>query len=203
MMSTDIADSSYPRECQNFPFPCANDKSRCMTREMFFLAMEDANRQFCDRYTGGSGGLNATKLSIYPFMQEIKDALFSSVTGRSRNKLTIFSGHDTVIAPVLAALGVYRQKQMCVWPPYASRIAFEVYVRKSHDLNGTNVIYDEQRARELVMVRVLYNGKDITSDIVHCKKSAEDGLCPLGAIENLVNSLISPHSSIEEACEHL
>ena len=40
--------------------------------------------------------------------------------------LTVFSGHDTVIAPVLAALGAYTD-ELCVWPPYASRIVFELW----------------------------------------------------------------------------
>mgnify|MGYP006077882493 CR=1 FL=1 len=48
-------------------------------------------------------------------------------------KLSVFSGHDTVIAPVLAALGVYDDH--CEWPPYASRIAFELYEKEvsSHE----------------------------------------------------------------------
>ena len=41
-------------------------------------------------------------------------------------KLSVFSGHDTVIAPILAALGVYNGN-LCVWPPYASRIVFELW----------------------------------------------------------------------------
>ena len=49
--------------------------------------------------------MEATKLSIFPFMKEIVDALFEAVSKDRKYLLTIFSGHDTVIAPVLAALG--------------------------------------------------------------------------------------------------
>lgn len=38
----------------------------------------------------------------------------------------MYSGHDTVIAPVLASLGVY-EGSLCAWPPYASRIVFELW----------------------------------------------------------------------------
>ena len=144
MMATDITDSSFPRECHHLPFPCTLDGSSCMSRDMFFVAMNDANRQFCHRYTGQNGGINATRLSIYPFMKEIRDALFSSVTTNQGVKLTIFSGHDTVIAPVLAALGVYQQRDFCVWPPYASRIIFEVYVKNEKPLK---TMYDEMEVR--------------------------------------------------------
>ena len=139
-----------------------------------------ADRAFCDRYMGAKGGLDATKLSIYPFLSEIVSSLraqadaydpppfsataiinnansaakagssssssssspkphlnphpkaaFSMLTEKHlkealRVKMGIFSGHDTVIAPVLAGLGVY-SGQDCIWPPYASRIAFELW----------------------------------------------------------------------------
>ena len=200
MMTTDITDSSYPRECHHLPFPCASDGSNCMNRDMFFVAMNDANRQFCDRYTGQNGGMNATRLSIYPFMKEIRNALFTSVTGDHKVKLSIFSGHDTVIAPVLAALGVYQQRDLCVWPPYASRIVFEVYVKNRTPLQ---TVHDEADARKHVMLRVLYNGEDVTRDITACAvamKGSSLPLCPLGIFEDQINSLISPFNSIENAC---
>ncbi len=41
-------------------------------------------------------------------------------------RVSVFSGHDTVIAPVLAGLGVYRD-HLCRWPGYASSIVFELW----------------------------------------------------------------------------
>jgi len=62
------------------------------------------------------------------------------------SSFSLFSGHDTVILPVLTALGVFKpingdvgdktnlrgkhetlDEMHCEWPPYASRIVFEVY----------------------------------------------------------------------------
>jgi hypothetical protein len=126
-----------------------------MNREIFLTTMNDANKLFCDRYTGKNGGMTATKLSIYPFMKEIKEVIFKSVTRQdSKEKITIFSGHDTVIAPVLAALGVYRQKDLCVWPPYASRIVFEIYIPAKQEPKEFTI----EEARKIVHLRILYNG---------------------------------------------
>ena len=200
MMATDIVDSSYPRECHHLPFPCASDGVNCMSRNVFFMAREDANRQFCDRYTGRNGGMNATRLSIYPFLKEIRDTLLSSVTATRKSKITIFSGHDTVIAPVLAGLGIYQRQDLCVWPPYASRIAFEVYVKNESPIR---TIYDEKDARELVMIRILYNGEDVTRSVPTCNTISRgtSHLCPLGAFEAQINSLISPYNSMDDACK--
>ncbi len=54
-------------------------------------------------------------------------------TPNNPHKLTLFSGHDTVIAPVLSALGVYRHQTLCHWPQYASRIVFELWERRTPD----------------------------------------------------------------------
>jgi hypothetical protein len=133
-----------------------------MPRSTFLKVMDDANRLFCERYTGNNGGLQATKLSLYPFMKEIRDKLFESVTvekvGAASPRLTLFSGHDTVIAPVLAALGVYHG-DMCVWPPYASRIVFELYISASAYMVAPFKGYSIEDARSNVMIRVLYNGE--------------------------------------------
>ena len=45
---------------------------------------------------------------------------------KTPEKLSIFSGHDSVIAPVLAGLGVYREG-LGRWPGYASNIVFELW----------------------------------------------------------------------------
>ena len=144
-------------------------------------------------------GYGLTKIISLAFV-EIRDALFTSVTGDHKVKLSIFSGHDTVIAPVLAALGVYQQRDLCVWSPYASRIVFEVYVKNRTPLQ---TVHDEADARQHVMLRVLYNGEDVTRDITACTvamKGSSLPLCPLGIFENQINSLISPSNSIENAC---
>lgn len=49
-------------------------------------------------------------------------------TNTKAKKFALFSGHDTVIAPLLAALSAYD----CKWPPYASHIAFELWSKPAN-----------------------------------------------------------------------
>ncbi|CAM9721245.1 unnamed protein product, partial [Ectocarpus fasciculatus] len=81
-------------------------------------------------------------------------------------KFTLYSGHDTVIAPVLAALGVY--DRYCTWPPYASHIAFELWKnarKESLSRPQNETIRDHY-------VRVLFNGRDVTRHIPSCARAA-------------------------------
>jgi Histidine phosphatase superfamily (branch 2) len=69
---TDIADSSLPKICHNDLLPCSTDSSKgCLTPRLLSAIMNDADRSFCERYSGDSGGKEATKLSIFPFMDEV------------------------------------------------------------------------------------------------------------------------------------
>lgn len=80
---------------------------------------------------------------------------------------TLYSGHDTVIAPVLAGLGVY--DKFCVWPRYASRIAFELWkgrVKLAGNPEANDTIHD-------YYVRVVYNGIDVTEYIPKCIESRD------------------------------
>ena len=97
-----------------------------------------------------------------------------------------------MIAPVLAALGVYRDA-LCIWPPYASRIVFELWQPKvakkllpkletlymlwKHRAAGLRRLLpnlaDQQHAAHQTnymrsFVRVFYNGQDITQLIPQC-----------------------------------
>ena len=90
---------------------------------------------------------------ILKILNSLKLAQNNTNGHNSDRKLTIFSGHDTVIAPVLAALGVY--KQYCIWPPYASRIVVELYQASEN--------------ASLYYLRVLYNGEDIVMYIPECQ----------------------------------
>lgn len=71
------------------------------------------------------------------------------LSGDSRTKFALFSGHDTVIAPVLAALGAYD----CRWPPYASHIVFELWSKHGEqDTSTSNADKDPRRARRGLVV---------------------------------------------------
>eukprot|EP01038_Epipyxis_sp_PR26KG_P005846 gene5846-8067_t len=194
----------------------ANSSIQCIKRRDLNEMMNEADRWYCDRYTGLEGGMEATRLSMYPFMCEIIIDLYtsagltipsslsdcsslkSSKVSMAPKKLYLYSGHDTVIAPVLAVLGVYKGK-LCRWPPYASRVIFELYKSSSKAIIS--------KERDYHYLRVIFNGEDITQRIPACSEESkskngmkEDGLCSLFALTQQVLGLIKPHNSLAAAC---
>jgi hypothetical protein len=156
------------------------------------LLQGDADRQYCGRFGGAEGGLAATKLSIFPFLKEFTEHVtLSALQGAARTeKVSIFSGHDTVIAPVLAGLGIYTD-ELCVWPGYASNIVVELWHPKKDAANGASVgttanlqklfpgLWETAKPAQpssyaQSFVRVYFNGEDVTQRIPTCR--AERGL---------------------------
>ena len=80
-------------------------------------------------------------------------------------KVVIYSGHDSMITPALVLLGINDNR----WPPYASRIVFEIY--QKNEIQDVSV-------RDLY-VRVLYNGK-VMKNLSFCTVSSSNGeLCSI------------------------
>eukprot|EP01096_Ripella_sp_DP13-Kostka_P016378 TRINITY_DN795_c0_g1_i1.p1 TRINITY_DN795_c0_g1~~TRINITY_DN795_c0_g1_i1.p1 ORF type:complete len:463 (-),score=200.17 TRINITY_DN795_c0_g1_i1:35-1342(-) len=75
-------------------------------------------------------------------LEEIATFLKAPIFGNQTTQFALISGHDTTLAPILVALGVWDG----VWTPYASMINFELY---KYQTSGK------------FYVRVLYNGSEI------------------------------------------
>jgi lysosomal acid phosphatase len=75
------------------------------------------------------------------FLQEVITYMQKTIDGTQAHKFILFSGHDSNILPVMAALG----SPLEATPPYASNICFELY-----------------RNEDGYSVKVRYNGEDIT-----------------------------------------
>jgi len=132
------------------------------------------------------GGAEATNLQFYPFLHEILRFLQATASGQEPPALAVFSGHDTVIAPLLSALGVYRDG-LCRWPSYASRIAFELYQESTKLASGSSQFY----------VRALFNGK-VLRGLRGCR--ADEELCHLDDFAKGVSSLLGGALDVEAAC---
>eukprot|EP01031_Cornospumella_fuschlensis_P036382 gene36382-44134_t len=204
MGATDLADSVLPHVCHHHLLPCThphtpNASGRgCLTSAHFHSIMASADRYYCDRFSGAQGGIHATSLSFRPFFSE----LLRSLT-HPTYKLSVFSGHDTVIAPLLAIL-LGKEHVRCRWPGYASRIVMEVWK-------------DKQAGEMTHYVRVVYNGEDITQLIGECRKSRGElrgaggvwqklvlggsTLCPLSALQNIEKDMLGGQNTFEEACK--
>lgn len=198
----ELLDASLPNLCHQLPLPCSSDMVHCLQEEDVQLMLAESDRYYCDRFAGIHGGLNSTRLAMYPFMKEIADHLVrAAVHDRDNNaaeKLSVFSGHDTVIAPVLAALGVY-SGALCYWPPYASRIVFELYRHSppndstvengawSGASTGLRQLYPPSDSTNSAVeptafspqqkilysrafVRILFNGEEITEGVPACSE---------------------------------
>ncbi len=137
-------------------------------------------------------------------------------------QLTVLSGHDTVIGPVLAALGVYAS--YCLWPPYASRIVFELWKARnisnsSSSSSSRNVgrkknespsrfveRVEEEGKKEDVYVRVLFNGEDLVAKMEPCVRWMAAKTQPQGTDIVVIRSpppLLCPLHILEEIVEGL
>lgn len=155
------------------------------------------------------GGIQFTRLAMYPFMKELLNRMLGRTALHQNNideanspHVAIYSGHDTVIGPVLGALGVFGAEKYCKWPGYASRIAFELWAsdtKKQKSNDSSDVEY---------FIRVVYNGDDVTQLVDGCQtsegkrlRSKEDSLCPLDNFIRAIDNFIYPFHSYNEACK--
>ncbi|KAI6228239.1 hypothetical protein M3Y95_00601700 [Aphelenchoides besseyi] len=85
--------------------------------------------------------------------------------------IRVYSGHDITLEPLMHTLGIAHR----IPPHYSSRIVFELYETESplHD--------------ETVFVRLLFNGKDYTSDVEFCPPLVR-GLCRGSNFEKFAKS---------------
>eukprot|EP00929_Paragymnodinium_shiwhaense_P035685 TRINITY_DN19226_c1_g1_i1.p1 TRINITY_DN19226_c1_g1~~TRINITY_DN19226_c1_g1_i1.p1 ORF type:complete len:553 (-),score=88.26 TRINITY_DN19226_c1_g1_i1:9-1667(-) len=178
------ADSVYAVTCHGMPRP--SGPGGCIEDPLANKLAHHADTYYCTRFAGSEGGLRATQLSMYPLMAELAERLQrAAALPRGKSSLAVYSGHDTVIAPILAVLGVYKGKY-CRWPGYASRIAFELYARKGS-------------TPPRHFVRIVFNGSPMFG-VIGCQESQAE-LCPLDNFTSGVASLLgSEGTDFAAAC---
>jgi hypothetical protein len=184
MKITDFADSANAATCHSRLQPCGD--GGCISSELHRRLMATSDSLYCGRYGGDSGGRAAWSLSMYPFLSEVTDRLaVAAARARSASpqpSVAIFAGHDTVIAPVLAALGQFGVEHWCGWPAYASRIAFELY---------------HKPAAAETYVRVVFNGEALRG-VRGCESNTE--YCRLSDFQRGVESVLGGAPDYLTAC---
>jgi len=90
-----------------------------ITQQMINEVFEIANWEY--NYT--LANVELTKLTIGSFAQELVQRIQDKIAGKVTQKYFHYSGHDTTIAPLMTAFGVYDGK----WPPYASHSQLELW----------------------------------------------------------------------------
>ena len=195
LLSTGIADALFARSCHDLQPPCA--LAGCVDASLQRAVWRDADTFYCKRYAGSEGGLNAARLSMLPLLVEITKRLEAAVASLSSSssasaddgkdgaaRLLLYSGHDTVVAPLLAALGGLRAPNACRWPPYASHLVFEIWEEGS---NGGS--HHHNHHREHHSVRVLFNGRVVTSYLSGCDRHPGAEYCSLANFAKAVEGL--------------
>ena len=178
---TDVADVAYSRHCEKTG--CLRDATgACVTGNQAEALFQLADKFYYGRYNGNDGGREASRLGMHPFLSELLQNFRDDLHEKQR-RLRLYAGHDTVVAPLLAALGIFDGK----WPPLASRIVFEL--------------------RDGGALRILFNGRDVSEEA--CPGAFGDDPeggppgargCHVAAFEARVAALLGGAASFDEAC---
>lgn len=107
------------------------------------------------------------------FLEEVTDNFIKTIDGQSHYKMMLYSVHDTSVAALLLALGIFDGK----WPGFAADLAFELY-------------RDQDQAH---FVRVLYQGEE------KILPGCSSPLCPLNKFKELVSEYFV--NDWEKACQ--
>ena len=173
-----IVDVLYSRLCHNQGIPQGpNEKlSSKVVKDAFKAAHE---------YTSVKYSAVAEHQSLSILSQMAKHA-FDIIVGNTSKKLVLFSGHDSMITPFLLLLGIYDGK----WPPYASRVVVEFYLRSNE------LVYKSVKQKiENTFFKVIYNGV-ITKNISFCKSGNDEKLCSLlDLLDYVSNGLYTAQSN--------
>lgn len=116
------------------------------------------------------------KVGIGPLWVQIMSTLEPHTKNEPAPTLAVFSGHDTTIMPILAALDpdLWPNQE---WPPYASMIVLELH----------NLLDDKSAALfpSTFAFRLIYNGKVITPKMTGCPPDLE--LCDFTVLQDRVD----------------
>jgi ubiquitin-like domain-containing CTD phosphatase 1 len=107
------------------------------------------------------------------------------------NKLALFSGHDTTLAPLLVSLGpnVWNGE----WPPYASMLIIEIH----EIIDGAT---DRSIYKSDFAFRLLFNGKVLTSKVDKCP--AEADLCDVQVLLDRVTPFATRDRDCDSTLHH-
>ena len=139
-----IVDTFYTRSCHKLGVPVGPKYS--VPSSLMEQAFGYANRFSTLKHSG-----ELAEMQTLSLLSHIAKHIVSAVKDEdSHKKLVVYSGHDTMIHPFLRIL----DDKFDTWPPYASRIVFEVFVE-----NGATPTDKNMYAK--TFFRVLFNGDAI------------------------------------------
>ena len=135
------------------------------------------------------GIIHHHRLLIYPLLKEISLKFLGLSQGMKVPKFVFYHGHDHTITSFLIALDIYDNK----WPPYASRVTLETYkVRNGVTLNNLKKSLTQS---SIYLLRLLYNGKDVTDKPHWCQQIKLNDGAILCTLQSFLTFLLDSQSS--------
>ncbi len=187
--STHIMDIAMVHACHGLPLP--GIYGTCIKPSSFInlhatLEKNGAKNQKNQNFN------KVARLKMLPFLHDIYSNIMGLIESKTQEKFILYSGHDTTIEPLISTLGLTDG----TWPPYASRFVVETY---SFDHGG----------HKHLLLRILFNGKDVTSDVLFCKGERkeevlnDDGLCPIDLLTEFFEEKTFKDLGIDETYQEL
>lgn len=167
---TAVADALYTRACEKGNQVCAKTTGKCLRAD----AILDAGDELYEAQYNGNRA--SVQLGMYPLIHEIVEGMEHLVDPATPH-LAVLAAHDTVVAPLAAALNVFDGK----WPPLATRLVFELW--REPLLGGR-------------YLRVLYNGLDLTRQVPGCALP----LCPQADFRAAILAFLHGEPNFQSAC---
>jgi hypothetical protein len=206
----ECADDLLTRRCHAHPRPCWG-ASGCLASSDEAAIIKRCDEGYRYRFSN-----EVTRLLTYPMLKQLVGQLRRAAAlaqggagaplpdGGVAPRLHLRSVHDTVIAPMLATLGAL--DPVYPWPNYASRVSLELWLLPRDAtpqalLGSLPAGAPPGDAALLPLVRLLYNGEDVTARLACAVVTPGGGpACPLAALEAKVAGLLGGFSTWEEAC---
>ena len=161
-----IADNAFVQMCHNEPLP--GKDGRCLSGgrlvDLYKTIEINGKRQL----SAGKYKM-LSRLKMHPLLSEISSKLNRALTQKDPVNMMMFMGHDSTIDPLTTVLGISDG----VWPPYATRLVFEIYSQPPDTFTHS-------------FIRVLLNGDDVTEKVVFCDGYPAEA-CPFSRFLNFVN----------------
>lgn len=152
---------------------------------------------------------NVTRILVYPFASQLVEMLQNAAAGAAgRPRMVVRAAHDTVVRPVMAALGV--KGAPYPWPGYAARVAFELW-RMPGSVGGHAGSSDKGTGNNVdFVVKLVYNGEDLTASMPCAARHGDEdagaarppaATCTLRSFSEQVAGLIAPAATFADACK--
>ena len=173
--------------CHNLSLPCGST-GKCVTPSLIQRIGNVLKEEELSRINPQTDFhfYKYAHIAMFPVLLEVAKRMENTTKQRTPIKLAVYSGHDITLTPLAAVLGI----NMGEWPPYASRIVFELY---------SKAVSSGRRH----FIRILYNGKDVTSKVIFCRDRTINGMCHLKYFIDFVSEDILRFlgvSKYSEAC---